>query len=385
MNPTQIAQRQSELVDLINSLETNFRKDGAGRKTPEYLMKKLTSLESFWQEFKSNHGKLVQFNSPPEYFSQNICSKLEERYILFKNTLLSYKYNTLESESTSGETNNDGKANELLNQMGTYIKAFERQVNLLDLEDISEKWQLEDELKQLTLRWENIDNTYWNLCNIITNMEPYDQDFNRLEKIFKQSKLSINRRISNTVHQEQSAPKIEIPLFYGSYEQWLSFKDLFVETIHLNPHISNSQKMQHLKSKLRGEAERLVQHLQISADNYTTCWDILKQRYDNMRLLFAHHATTLLNQPNIQHPTAAQLKKMHDVTWESINAIKNLGINTDTWDPLIVYIVSQKLDSETRESYIESMKAPRMLPNLKEFLNYLENKFMAQESANRTT
>ncbi|CAK1600220.1 unnamed protein product [Parnassius mnemosyne] len=47
--------------------------------------------------------------------------------------------------------------------------------------------------------------------------------------------------------------------------QWISFKDLFLEAIHNNPTINKAQKMQHLKTTLRGEAERLVQHLSIGA------------------------------------------------------------------------------------------------------------------------
>ncbi|KAI5635567.1 hypothetical protein NE865_11741 [Phthorimaea operculella] len=76
--------------------------------------------------------------------------------------------------------------------------------------------------------------------------------------------------------------------------------------------------------------------------------------------------------PTMKQQSVQQIKRMHDVTQESLNAIKNLGVDIDTWDPLIVHILDQKLDTDTHTEYIDSLKDRRELPNLKEFLEFIE-------------
>ncbi|WP_337225316.1 hypothetical protein, partial [Proteus terrae] len=49
----------------------------------------------------------------------------------------------------------------------------------------------------------------------------------------------------------------------------------------------------------------------------------------------------------------------------------------------VVYLLTQKLDTITFTDYMESIKNPRELPNLKEFLQFLETKFKALESSRR--
>ncbi|XP_022816623.1 uncharacterized protein LOC111349653 [Spodoptera litura] len=204
--------------------------------------------------------------------------------------------------------------------------------------------------------------------------------FADIEQQYDELKKRLNSKIWATVHYEKSAPKIEIPEFSGNYSQWISFKDLFVEAIHKNPMINSAQKMQHLKTKLRGEAERLVQHLSISADNYNSCWDILNQRYDNRRLQFTSFMNSMLNLPTIQHPDSANIKKMHDVVTECLNGISNIGIDTSSWDPIIVHIMSQKLDSKTLSDYMKELQDHRELQSLQDFLYFLETQFMAYET-----
>lgn len=59
----------------------------------------------------------------------------------------------------------------------------------------------------------------------------------------------------------------------------------------------------------------------------------------------------------MQQQSLIQIKKMHDVTLVSIHAIKNMGVDISTWNPLIAHLLSQKLDSETFADYIESLSA----------------------------
>ncbi|XP_039969004.1 SAFB-like transcription modulator [Bactrocera tryoni] len=53
-----------------------------------------------------------------------------------------------------------------------------------------------------------------------------------------------------------------------------------------NEQMPNTEKMLRLRQCLKGEAARVIQHLQISQKNYEAAWSLLKKKYDNQRILF---------------------------------------------------------------------------------------------------
>ncbi|XP_045498278.1 uncharacterized protein LOC123696250 [Colias croceus] len=276
------------------------------------------------------------------------------------------------------------KLDELLHKQAINFKAFKRTVTSIDVEKICTKWKFEDALHQLNSRWSVIDSLHWEIDSILDGEDvDYENSFTRHESIFNNLKEAINTKLWSVSHRENITPKVDIPIFNGNYQQWVSFKNLFNEAVHLNPSLSNAQKMQYLKSKIKGEAERLIQHLSISSQNYTSCWEILNHRYENKKLIFTSHINVILGLPNTQQQSLTQIKNMHDATKECLNAIKNLGVDTSTWDPMIVHILALKLDTDTHNDYIESLKNPRELPTLQEFLSFLEMKFTALESSKR--
>ncbi|XP_028166029.1 uncharacterized protein LOC114356863 [Ostrinia furnacalis] len=276
------------------------------------------------------------------------------------------------------------KIDEMMRKQQSNFKALARTISQINLNVLSEKWEFQDVLKIIESRWAAIDSLHWEIdSNLEFEDKTYDELFNRYENEYYDIKKSINNRMWDTNHREKSIPHIDIPIFSGNYQQWISFKDLFLEAIHKNKSMSRAQKMQFLKSKLRGEAEKLIQHLHISSENYQTCWDILNQRYNNKKLIFNSHMNTLMSLPIIHQQTAFNIKRLHDTTNECLNAIKNLGVDITTWDPMIVYCMAQKLDAETYNDYIDSLPEPRDLPYLKDFLSFLEGKFIALETARR--
>ncbi|XP_075986344.1 uncharacterized protein LOC142983392 [Anticarsia gemmatalis] len=277
----------------------------------------------------------------------------------------------------------DGKQ-KLIIQQERNFKALYRAMSKIDLDCITEKWEFEEHITILKSKWELIDKTHWELedelkgSNLIMD---YSQKYEALEQKYDNIKRALNSKMWSSVHYQRSAPKIDIPEFSGNYVHWITFKDIFMETIHNNPSISKAQKMQYLKTKLKGEAERLVQHLSISGDNYDSCWEILSHRYDNRRLQFTSFMSTMQNIPAIQHPNANNMKRMHDVITECMNGLGNMGVEVSNWGPMIVYNMSQKLDSITLNEYTKETQNNRELPNLEEFLGFLELKFLAYETA----
>ncbi|GFQ81674.1 retrovirus-related Pol polyprotein from transposon 17.6, partial [Trichonephila clavata] len=137
-----------------------------------------------------------------------------------------------------------------------------------------------------TINWENLDST---ACQLF--IEKYELFNNELKSIFDElfnvceetdidkfvkEQLSIQESIDDVIlklkreNEKLSSlsnsdarterfsletvklPKLTLPTFSGNLHDWITFKDLFKASVHNNSNLSNAQKLQYLKSSLKG-------------------------------------------------------------------------------------------------------------------------------------
>lgn len=103
-------------------------------------------------------------------------------------------------------------------------------------------------------------------------------------------------------------------------------------------------------------------------------WQVIKDWYDNPRLLVTAQVQGLLNQPAFQNETAKELKTLHDTTQDCMLSLKGLKIDTSNWDPLLMSVLVTKLDRTALTLWEQSLQHPKALPSLKEFMSFLENR-----------
>lgn len=175
-------------------------------------------------------------------------------------------------------------------------------------------------------------------------------------------------------------PKIVIPKFTGDYTEWTTFRDLFISLVH-DTDMDKAVKMQYLKGLLGGEAEQLVRNMSITTANYDKCWTTLVERYNNTRYLCNTILKRLFNQSSSNCESAPFLKEILDNTTECIGALAYLGVDVSTWDLIIIYMTSLKLDPESRKQWeLESASITgNELPNFKTFQEFLTKRFRALE------
>lgn len=178
-------------------------------------------------------------------------------------------------------------------------------------------------------------------------------------------------------------PQISVPTFSGQYTEWTSFHDLFTSLIHNNKGLDDVQRLHYLKSHLIGEAEQLLRHISITASNYKTCWELLLHRYNNRKYLANCILKRFMSQKNILVESSAAVKDLLDTTNECINGLKNLDVDVSSWDVIIIYIVSLKLDTESRKLWeVQISKLTDELPKLSDFLGFLDQRFRSLEFLN---
>lgn len=262
----ELISKQESSYEHIKTIATNFKKDSESRKTIEYLDKRISALESHWNEFCCNHEVLKSFETAKgdsDYFKHNVFKLTQTRFNETLQAMGNLRIELISKPEFSGKPKGKGDENDDVNEKhkSTLLRsqlcnfnALERAVFKINLGSMNEKWQLQDQLNILQTKWESIDKLHWELSYLLrgTN-EEYEDEFNKWEATYDDLKAKINRKIWESSHYEKSTPKIELPEFNGAYNNWVSFRDLFFETIHNNPTLNKTQKMKYLKSKLKGK------------------------------------------------------------------------------------------------------------------------------------
>lgn len=140
-------------------------------------------------------------------------------------------------------------------------------------------------------------------------------------------------------------PPIKIRTFKGNLEDWPEFKatcnSVFTDAI---PEV---QRLQYLKDVLVDEPLELVRHITPYEGAFNAAWMILKNRYDNTRAIVYACFARFFDLPQLQTESADGLKYMLNVTNHTLAVIKGYQIAVSTWDPILVFILSRKLDNES--------------------------------------
>lgn len=189
------------------------------------------------------------------------------------------------------------------------------------------------------------------------------------------NKSSSSSSSSNCVNQKPSIklPDIKLPVFDGSYEKWLEFRDAFQAIVHNNVHLSDVEKFFYLKSFLSGEPLYAIANLQVTNDNYSNAWTILTDRYENKRLIVYNYVKDLFDCPKLIKESYSELRKLYDLFNKNLRSLKCLGQEVEHWDTLIVFMLTNKFDLVTRREW-ESFPINGELPNLEDVNKFLKAK-----------
>ncbi|CAG7696131.1 unnamed protein product, partial [Allacma fusca] len=183
--------------------------------------------------------------------------------------------------------------------------------------------------------------------------------------------------------QDVRLPKLDLPTFSGSIQDWMSFHDLFSATIHNNHSLMPAQKLQYLKLSLRGDAARILQSMKVTDGNYAIAWELLTNRYENRRELVFAHIKRLTMQSSLQAESASGLRELVDTTNECMRTLEILDQPTQSWDSIVTFLILQKLDPETRRLWELSLPNNEV-PSFKSLIEWLEQHAQALNSIAHT-
>lgn len=185
--------------------------------------------------------------------------------------------------------------------------------------------------------------------------------------------FDLNERSEPTspTHQGIRLAYIQLTPFHGAYEAWPEFKDSFLSVMK-KYRGDNVEKFAHLKNYLRGYALDLIKHLPLTNDSYDQAWSLLKQEWENKNAIIEAYLEKIYSLPQLQAQVASTIRTAISTTKGCLAGIKNMEIMTETWDPLIIFLLKKKLAHELRGKWEEERKGSFESPKLKEFLSFLD-------------
>lgn len=159
-----------------------------------------------------------------------------------------------------------------------------------------------------------------------------------------------------------------LPKFDGRLENWLSFKNSFIDMIDSQSDLSDIDKLRYLKSTLVGETVNKLKLLSIEGSNYQKAWELLKRSYEVKRISISRHIALLLNMPVVEKETTDSLSKLADDAQQHVASLAALNVTVGS--EILVGILESKLPRITAEKWEETLERDKFpkIDDLYEFL-----------------
>jgi len=114
---------------------------------------------------------------------------------------------------------------------------------------------------------------------------------------------------------------LKIPKFTGTYAEWSAFNNIFTALVHYNDTLLEIQNVFYLRSSLGDEAEKGLQCLETSVENYKTEWQTLTLRYNNKNVLIQNHTRALYDLTPVTTDSSVQVHQLIDTVHGHMNAL----------------------------------------------------------------
>ncbi|XP_037932179.1 uncharacterized protein LOC119666974 [Teleopsis dalmanni] len=208
-----------------------------------------------------------------------------------------------------------------------------------------------------------------------------------------QVRRTFNSSCSTTIHKSSGEnqqdirsmahtirlPELQIPKFDGNYTEWPSFHAIFENLVHNNQELSETEKLQHLFSSVKGAAFDIIRSLSLSDANYAKALELLKKRFDNKPLILQAHVKEILWARDISNESSTKLRELSDRINLHMRALQTLGTKEQIADNFLIQIISAKLDSKSKAKWEEELSV-HDLPTWEMMTDFLEKRCRVLEN-----
>jgi len=184
----------------------------------------------------------------------------------------------------------------------------------------------------------------------------------------------ISETTSSSVNSAFRLPKINIPVFSGKLEEWLTFRNLYLMNIHNNEEMkSPGQKHSYLSSLLSGEPLNLIKNLTLSDENYERAWKIIVNFYDDPFRQLSACLNALVKYPNMDNPRKTTLRPLISFFQEQYAGLQSIiqeqkhNSNFDALSQLLICWFLSKTNHHVRADWERELTSQRLFSNSPSF------------------
>ncbi|GFW26900.1 integrase catalytic domain-containing protein [Trichonephila clavipes] len=190
---------------------------------------------------------------------------------------------------------------------------------------------------------------------------------------------NVNINLNDNGKNSIRLPQIPLPEFSGVIAEFSNFKNQFINLISNNEQLNDSQKLYYLRASLKGEAKLL----ESPSDSFDSLFKALEDRYEKKRQLIDSHVLEIINYEKIYSESAKELRALMDCINIYVTAIKILKYEqNDLSDIILVNIILQKIDKESRKQFELSLKTAKV-PTFYSIMKFLEKRSAVLENFTR--
>lgn len=123
-----------------------------------------------------------------------------------------------------------------------------------------------------------------------------------------------------------------------------------------------------MRSALKQDAFCVIQALETTEQNYAVAWDLIRNRFNNLRRIIYGHANSILNIKYVNLKTFCNEIEQH------LQSLKSLNISIESWDAMLVPIIVSKLESRIVrdwDTYVNNIMTKQELPKYKTLIEFL--------------
>ncbi|XP_062531416.1 uncharacterized protein LOC134201152 [Bombyx mori] len=190
----------------------------------------------------------------------------------------------------------------------------------------------------------------------------------------------MSQESGSTITSRGKLPNIVIPTFSGQYSEYVTFIGIFKSVIHTNKAIDNIQKLYYLRTFLKGQPYEFVKNLPLNSESYNEAMQLLHNRYYNKYKIISEHVNALLDLEKLSTFVGAkEIRQFVSTIRQNLAALNNLDANVDAWNPILLGIVTRKLDTYSARSY-QLERNQEQEPTMGDLLAYMDKRALALEN-----
>ena len=175
-------------------------------------------------------------------------------------------------------------------------------------------------------------------------------------------------------------PKLKLTEFSGDPLEWPEWSGLFDVVIHQKS-ISDTEKMQYLKTSLTGQAKAAISGMGFSSQSYYHAWDILCEKYGRSDVIVNAQFKKIHTHPPIWPDDSTSIVKFANVVTNVVNTLTQLGYTSDLEAEAGLSSTTRKLSPLLREQWLQYMQDSQLLRgNLIFFNEWLASKAVIHEN-----